>query len=174
VVNRGGVFAAKSVDVGTRLLLDHLPSAESGRVVDLGCGNGIVGLTMLKQNPSVEMVFIDASARAIDSARQSSEANGFGQSVEFYQVDRLVNQLEARSVNVVVNNPPFHDERAVGDATAWDMFVDSYTVLRPGGELRVVGNQQLGYHTKLSKIFGNCRTVVSTKKFVVLSAMRQG
>ncbi|MEM9655189.1 MAG: methyltransferase, partial [Actinomycetota bacterium] len=84
----------------------------------------------------------------------------------------LVNVVEPGSIDVIVNNPPFHEDRAIGDATAWDMFVDSQVSLRRGGRLIVVGNRHLGHHARLKKIFGNCETVASNRKFVVLSARR--
>jgi 16S rRNA (guanine1207-N2)-methyltransferase len=73
----------------------------------------------------------------------------------------------------VVNNPPFHDDHAVGDATAWRMFRDAHRALRPGGELWVVGNRHLGHHAKLGRLFGGCTTVAANPKFVVLRAERR-
>lgn len=173
VVNRGGVFSAASIDIGTRFLLDHLPGVGSGaRVVDLGCGNGIVAAAVAARSPNLDLVLADASYAAIRSAESTWRASHGARRAEFHHVDRLVEAVAKGSVDVVINNPPFHDERAVGDATAWDMFVDSHAVLRPGGELRVVANRHLGHHTRLQKIFGNCTTEASNRKFVVLSAVR--
>ncbi len=74
------------------------------------------------------------------------------------------------SVDLVVVNPPFHDQFVVGDAVARQMFVDARRVLRPGGQLWVVGNRHLGHHVKINQLFGNVRTVASNNKFVVLQA----
>ncbi len=191
VVNRGGVFSAESLDIGTRFLLDHLPTPTPPSVdrrpvtVDLGCGNGVLGVAAAAA-AETDVVFIDASAAAVDSAKHTWAANhrdrggdsdcdsdsDSNSGARFHRADRMVNVVERDTVDLVLNNPPFHEERAVGDATAWDMFVDSHTVLRPGGELRVVGNRHLAHHSRLKKIFGNCTTVASNRKFVVLSAIR--
>lgn len=183
ICNRGGVFSASSIDIGTRLLLEHLPNQNpSGeqadgpmRLVDLGCGNGVLGTTAADTGTGTDtdVIFVDSSARAVDSARQTWRANFGDRRAEFHRTDRMVNVLESGSADLVLNNPPFHDERAVGNATAWDMFVDSFTVLRSGGEIRVVANRQLGHHARLRKIFGNCETVASNRKFVVLSAKKR-
>ena len=171
--NHGGVFSAKSLDIGTRFLLEHLPSADTGSlVVDLGCGNGILGVAVARANPDAELTFVDASARAVRSAEATWSANLDNRTAWFHRTDRLINVVEEQSVDLILNNPPFHEERAIGDATAWEMFVDSRAVLRPGGQLLVVGNQHLGHHTRLKKIFGNCKTVASNRKFVVLRATR--
>ncbi|MFE0426511.1 methyltransferase, partial [Streptomyces sp. NPDC058953] len=68
-------------------------------------------------------------------------------------------------------NPPFHSHRATTDTTARRMFTDARRVLRPGGELWVVGNRHLGYHVRLRRIFGDCETVAGHPKFVVLRAV---
>ena len=56
---------------------------------------------------------------------------------------------------------------------AWQMFKDSLRVLKTGAELRIVGNRQLAYHVKLKRLFGNCETIASNKKFVILSAIKR-
>ena len=52
------------------------------------------------------------------------------------------------------------------------MFNDAKRVLKKGGELRIVGNRQLGYHVKLKRVFGNCKIIANNKKFVVLSSIK--
>ncbi len=69
-------------------------------------------------------------------------------------------------------NPPFHQQNAVTDHIAWQMFNDAKKVLRPGGELRIVGNRHLDYHEKLKRLFGGSKLLGSNKKFVVLSAKK--
>ncbi|WP_448569371.1 methyltransferase [Thalassotalea ganghwensis] len=53
------------------------------------------------------------------------------------------------------------------------MFKDSYKVLRKNGQLRIVGNRQLGYHIKLKRIFGNNQLIASDNKFVTLSSIKK-
>ncbi|MGW3909121.1 class I SAM-dependent methyltransferase, partial [Streptomyces sp. NPDC005056] len=77
------------------------------------------------------------------------------------------------SVDLVLNNPPFHSHQATTDATARTMFHGARTALRQGGELWVVGNRHLGYHTQLRRTFGNCTTVAGDPKFVVLRAVKR-
>ncbi len=52
VVNHAGVFCADRLDIGTRFFLRHLPAGRGGRVVDLGCGNGVVGTAMALADPA--------------------------------------------------------------------------------------------------------------------------
>jgi 23S rRNA (guanine1835-N2)-methyltransferase len=172
VVNHAGVFCADRLDVGTRFFLGHLPSG-GRRVVDLGCGNGVVGTAVALADPTAEVLFVDESFQAVASAEATYKANGVPGHAEFRVGDGLAG-VAAGSVDVVLNNPPFHSHQATTDATAWRMFTGAARALRPGGELWVVGNRHLGYHLKLRRLFGNSLLVASDPKFVVLKAVKRG
>ncbi|WP_230196984.1 methyltransferase [Streptomyces coriariae] len=174
VVNHAGVFCADRLDIGTRFLLKHLPTTSgTRRVVDLGCGNGIVGTAVALANPEAEVLFTDESFQAVASAEATYKANGVPGHAEFRVGDGLAGVADG-SVDVVLNNPPFHSHQATTDATAWRMFTGARRALRPGGELWVVGNRHLGYHLKLKRLFGNSELVAGDRKFVVLKAVRRG
>ncbi|MFM9591945.1 methyltransferase [Streptomyces scabiei] len=176
VVNHAGVFCADRLDIGTRFFLRQLPKAPAGgRVVDLGCGNGVVGTAVALTGPDAEVVFVDESYQAVASARATYGANlpGADAGAEFLVGDGL-EDFPAGSVDLVLNNPPFHSHQATTDATARRMFTGARRALRPGGELWVVGNRHLGYHVTLRRIFGNGEVVASDPKFVVLRAVRAG
>ncbi|MET8409509.1 methyltransferase [Streptomyces sp. NPDC005195] len=172
VTNHAGVFCADRLDVGTRFLLQHMPRSRGAeRVVDLGCGNGVVGTAIALANPEAEVLFVDESYQAVASARETHRANADG-GAEFLVGDGLT-EIPAESVDLVVNNPPFHSHQATTDAAAWRMFSQARRALRPGGELWVIGNRHLGYHLKLRRLFGNSELVASDAKFVVLRAVRK-
>ncbi|SOR83810.1 Ribosomal RNA large subunit methyltransferase G [Streptomyces chartreusis NRRL 3882] len=173
VVNHAGVFCADRLDIGTRFFLEHLPNGGSGRrVVDLGCGNGVVGTAVALADPAAEVLFVDESFQAVASAEATYKANGVPGHAEFRVGDGLAG-VPSGSVDLVLNNPPFHSHQATTDATAWRMFTGARRALRPGGELWVIGNRHLGYHVKLRKLFGNSRLVASDPKFVVLKAVKR-
>ncbi|MFJ3658585.1 methyltransferase [Streptomyces nigra] len=173
VVNHAGVFCADRLDIGTRFFLAHLPGGRGPRrVVDLGCGNGVVGTAVALANPEAEVLFVDESFQAVASAEATFKANGVPGHAEFRVGDGMAG-VPAGSVDLVLNNPPFHSHQATTDATAWRMFTGARRALRPGGELWVVGNRHLGYHVKLRRLFGNSEVVASDPKFVVLRAVRR-
>ncbi len=173
VVNHAGVFCADRLDIGTRFFLAHLPSSRGHRrVVDLGCGNGVVGTAVALGNPEAEVLFVDESFQAVASAEATYKANGVPGHAEFRVGDGLAG-VPAGSVDLVLNNPPFHSHQATTDATAWRMFTGAKRALRPGGELWVIGNRHLGYHVKLRRLFGNCQLVSGDPKFVVLKAVKR-
>ena len=175
VVNYAGTFSADHLDIGTRLFLQHLPSRpDKARIVDLGCGNGVVGLAAALASPKASLRFVDESYQAVASARATFAAAfpPMTRDVAFRAGDGMAG-FKPESVDLVLNNPPFHSHQATTDATAWRMFTGSRTALRRGGELWVVGNRHLGYHVKLKRLFGNCDVVASNPKFVVLRAVRK-
>ncbi|GAA4059977.1 methyltransferase [Streptomyces shaanxiensis] len=173
VVNHAGVFCADRLDIGTRFFLGHLPDSKGAqRVVDLGCGNGVVGTAVALANPEAEVLFVDESFQAVASAEATHRANEVPGHAEFRVGDGLAG-VPAGSVDLVLNNPPFHSHQATTDTTAWRMFTGARRALRPGGELWVIGNRHLGYHVKLRKLFGNSQLVASDPKFVVLRAVKR-
>ncbi|MCM2577185.1 methyltransferase [Streptomyces meridianus] len=174
VTNHAGIFCADRLDIGTRFLLANLPRRSGPEeVVDLGCGNGVVGLAAALDNPRARVTFVDESYQAVASAEETfrTHADPGGGRARFLAGDGLAD-VPPESVDLVLNNPPFHSHRATTDATARRMFLQARAALRPGGELRVVGNRHLGYHVTLRRIFGNCELVAGNPKFVVLRARR--
>jgi 16S rRNA (guanine1207-N2)-methyltransferase/23S rRNA (guanine1835-N2)-methyltransferase len=187
--NYPNVFCREQVDIGARFMLKALPniSKPNQTVIDLGCGNGILGTSLLntyKDNPPT-LIYVDESYMAIASAKATlnhSEASNEGKAKATFLVshclDGLINNQDmpeySTGIDYVICNPPFHQQSTVIDDIAWQMFVDAKKVLRIGGELRIVGNRHLDHHAKLSKLFGACSVVASDKKFVVLSAIKRG
>jgi 16S rRNA (guanine1207-N2)-methyltransferase len=173
VTNYAGVFCADRLDIGTRFFLQYLPVTHGGdHIVDLGCGNGVVGTAAALANPTAQLTFIDESYQAVASARATFEANTADPGDAQFVVGDAMESVPDASVDLVLNNPPFHTHRATTDLVAWRMFTGARRALRPGGRLWVVGNRHLGYHVKLRKIFGNCETVAGSPKFVILRSVR--
>ncbi|MGZ4960657.1 MAG: methyltransferase [Methylomonas sp.] len=173
ICNHANVFSRDSLDIGTRLLLQHLPDNPAYRdYIDLGCGNGVVGLMLAARYPEARLQFVDESFMAVDSARQNFQA-AFGRRQADFVSDDCLSGFPASSSDCIVCNPPFHQQHAIGDHIAWQMFQQSHQVLRKGGELRVIGNRHLNYHLSLKKLFGNCERVASNAKFVIFSSIKR-
>ncbi|MEL5567728.1 23S rRNA (guanine(1835)-N(2))-methyltransferase RlmG [Serratia ureilytica] len=173
--NHANVFSRGSLDIGARLFLEHLPRGLNGHIVDLGCGNGVIGLTALAQNPDAQVTFVDESYMAVASSELNVEHN-LPQELDRcqFEVNNALAGIERESVQAVLCNPPFHQQHAITDHAAWQMFCDAKRCLQVGGELRIVGNRHLDYHQKLKRLFGNCTLVASNKKFVILRAVKSG
>jgi 16S rRNA G1207 methylase RsmC len=114
------------------------------------------------------MVFSDESWMAIKSARENYRQY-FQDESDFHWMNCFENPLE-KDFDLVLCNPPFHQQNTIGDFIAWQMFKDSFDALKRGGSLIVIGNSHLGYQIKLKKIFGNSRILATNQKFIICEA----
>ncbi len=172
--NHANVYAREKLDLGARYFIQSLPEVNpQAEVIDLGCGNGVIGLSVLAKQPKANIQFIDESYMAIASA-QSNIENNLAEHVQQcqFQVNDCLTGFAEQSVDLILCNPPFHQQTATTDHIAWQMFNDSFKVLKKGGELRIIGNRQLAYHVKLKRIFGNSKLIATNNKFVTLSAKK--
>ncbi|WP_324731857.1 class I SAM-dependent methyltransferase [Pseudomonas paeninsulae] len=172
LLNHANVFCREDLDIGTRAFLPHLPKHLSRmRVADLGCGNGVLGIAYALGSPQAELCLVDESYMAVQSARENWRAALGERPVEVRAGDGLAEQT-ADSLDLVLCNPPFHQQQVVGDFLAWRMFQQARAALVTGGELWIVGNRHLGYHAKLKRLFRGVEQVAATPKFVVLKAIK--
>jgi len=172
LLNHANLFCREDLDIGTRAFLPHLPKALGNlRVADLGCGNGVLGIVYAQGNPQAQMTLVDESYMAVQSARENWQAIHGDRPADIRAGDGLAEQ-PMDSLDLVLCNPPFHQQQVVGDFLAWRMFTQAKTALCKGGELWIVGNRHLGYHLKLKRLFGKVEQVAATPKFVILRAIK--
>lgn len=196
----GGAFAGARLDIGTRLLLAHLPrvigdpsgdaALDAGNAVpgagsaiagvgsaedpllDLACGTGVIGVHLALRHPGFHVVASDQSAVAVASARATMAANGVADRAAVVRDDALRSRSDA-SASFITLNPPFHSGAAVSDRVAPHLFADAARVLRPGGELWCVWNSPLAYRSTLERIVGPTRQIARDAKFTVTVSTRR-
>ena len=140
-----GVFSRDGLDRGTQALLETLP-ALSGRVLDLGCGWGAVGVALAKRYPALEVVMTDINQRAVALARRNLAANGV--KAEVVQGDGF--QSVAGDFDAIVTNPPIR----AGKAVIYGLFERARDFLKPGGALYIVIRKQQGAPSALKYLKG--------------------
>lgn len=173
VVAHGGVFAGTSVDIGTRLLLEQIPSMRPARwAVDLACGSGVVASALALARPDLHVLGTDQSAAACASARETAAANGVGDRVEVVRADGL-ETVESATAELVVLNPPFHVGATVHTGLAERLFADAARALTSDGELWCVWNSHLPYRQLLTKTVGPTTQTRRTPKFTVTVSRRR-
>lgn len=172
LINHANVFCRDGLDIGTRAFLPHLPRhLDARRVADLGCGNGVLGIAYALGSAQAQLTLVDESYMAVQSAQENWRAALGERPVTIRAGDGLAEQ-PADSLDLVLCNPPFHQQQVVGDFLAWRMFQQARSALVTGGELWIVGNRHLGYHAKLARLFRCVEQVAATPKFVVLKATK--
>lgn len=160
-----GVFSRDGLDTGTRVLLEALPALH-GRVLDLGCGWGAVGVVLGKRDSGIELVMTDVNQRAVDLARRNLASNGV--SAQVTQGDGFEN-VEGM-FDFVVTNPPIR----AGKATIYGMFADAREHLNPGGSLYLVIRKQQGAPSALKYLreqFSSAEVVSRGAGFWVIQAI---
>ena len=174
IQSHANVFSQGKLDIGCRFFIEHLPASEQSQtIIDLGCGNGLVGLSAAKLNPNAQIAFYDESSMAVASAKLNYETLFPALNNGHFHLDDCLSSCPKNSADIIFNNPPFHEQNVVSDAIAWRMFKQSQGVLKKNGELWVVGNRHLNYAQKLKKLFGNCQTVATNNKFIVIKAVKK-
>lgn len=174
ITNHANVFSRDSLDIGTRFFLQHLPQRPQARdIIDLGCGNGLLGLAAARLNPAAKVYFVDESYMAVASARDNFHRAFGPQRDAVFLVGDGLSEFEPDSADLILCNPPFHQHNTVGDQLAVSMFMQSRKVLRKGGELWVIGNRHLDYPINLNRLFGHCTVAASNAKFVILNTAKK-
>ena len=178
LITKPNAFSYAKLDLGARFFLENialLPKRE--RVIDLACGNGVLGLQYVVGHNPENIRFCDESFQAIAATRENWKAwnqdGDLDQTRPEFFVDHGLKQQVDASAELVLLNPPFHLQNSIARTIANELFIDAMRCLIQGGELWVVANRHLGYHVLLKQLFGNCKLAASNKKFVLLKAFRR-
>jgi 16S rRNA (guanine1207-N2)-methyltransferase len=146
-----GVFSKKKVDRGTQLLLDECTLESGWSVLDLGCGNGIVGIVLKTHDPSLTILCSDVSSRAVKIARKN---------VRELQLDITLKNSDGfekigGEFDTILFNPPY----VAGRKVIFSLLEQSLSHLKSGGLLQVVARHNKGgamIKKKLTELFENC------------------
>ena len=134
-ITDAGGFSRDGLDQGTEVLLNALPPL-SGRVLDLGCGWGAVGVSLGKRYPELEVVMTDVNERAAELSRRNAAANGVR--AEVLRGDGF--EAVTGRFDAIITNPPIR----AGKAVIYGLFERAREFLAPGGALYIVIRKQQG------------------------------
>lgn len=149
-VTANGVFSKDSLDNGTALLIEKALLPEDGRVLDLGCGWGAVGLVVKSLHPGLEVVMSDVNRRAVSLARKNLEKAGV--EAEVVVSDGFSNLKGF--FDAVLLNPPY----AAGRDVCFRLIQESSDNLDSDGSLQLVARHKKGgaaLEKKMKEVFGN-------------------
>lgn len=170
LVSLPGVFSYGSLDGGTALLLSTIGDLSGKKVLDVGCGWGIIGLYSAAHNAaSVDM--IDSSLLAIASSQENITRNKYPVCRAF--PSDLLSAVQGRAYNCVLSNPPFHVGLRVDYQAAHALIAGARFVLEPGGHIQLVANRFIPYDRLMMEVFGNVKTLVQTPAFRILASRKE-
>ncbi|MDW7658729.1 MAG: class I SAM-dependent methyltransferase [Bacillota bacterium] len=142
------VFSRQKLDAGSKYLIEailenNLPKI--GRILDLGCGYGAIGIILKRLCPALSVVLCDINERAVSLARRNSKLN----QVRFIDIVRSdgFEEIEG-SFDLILTNPPIR----AGKQTVYRFFSDAAGRLNPEGSLYVVIRKQQGAPSAFKKL----------------------
>ena len=160
-------FSPKGVDKGTRFLLSKVQVTEKDKVLDLGCGYGVVGITIAKQIGGEHVVMSDVSEEALLLTDANLKLNKLEQ-VRVVKSNGL-KEISDRDFTLILSNPPYHADFSVAKA----FIEDGYKRLVFGGKLLMVTKRLPWYQNKLTSVFGGVKVFEQDGYYVFVAEKRK-
>lgn len=163
----GSCFSPSGVDRGTMAMLSASNLQHGEKVLDLGCGYGVVGIWAAGIVGETNVFMLDISEKAVKYAAANAETNGVG-GVTVLLSDGL-KELKETGFDVILSNPPYHTDFSIAKS-----FIEKgFNRLKVGGRMLIVTKREKWYKNKLTSVFGGCR-VREIDGYYVFEAIRRG
>jgi 16S rRNA (guanine1207-N2)-methyltransferase len=163
--SRPGVFSHRHVDVGARRLIDEMQIEPDMRVLDIGCGAGIVALAAACRGESVAVHAVDSSARAIQCTQLGAELNGLTNITT--ELNASGGYIRAGSYDLAVANPPYYASFQIAE----HFLVAGRVALKLGGRMLVVTKSPGWYQENMPKWYDSV-TLSERKGYVLIEGVR--
>lgn len=165
-----GVFSNGQLDEGTQLLLETLDEPETGRILDFGCGAGVIGATIKQAWPANLVEMVDANALALEAARRTMQANQLP--IDLIKPSNVFSDVQG-TYTQIVSNPPFHTGVKTDYRVVTAFLQKATQHLAPGGVLRIVANSFLKYQPLIEAHVGICRVVAENRSYRIYEGRRK-
>ena len=148
---RPGLFSPEHADRGTLAMLSRARLEPGMKVLDLGCGCGLVGILAARICGEENAVLLDVDPLAVEVSRRNAERNGVP-GVKIVLSDGFAS-LDETGFDLILSNPPYQSDFSVAKG-----FIEKgFNRLKLGGTLLMVTKRRDWYRNKLSAIFGGVR-----------------
>lgn len=164
------IFSKDEIDEGTRTLLNTIFDKLnlSGNGLDLGCGYGVIGLSIIKRL-GLNCDMIDVNGTAVELATHNLMLNGVRSGAKVFKSNGF-EQVEG-SYDFIVTNPPIK----TGKKLLFELMDGCFNHLNKGGTLTLVIRKSHGEESlkkKLTEVFGNCEILKRNKGFYILHCVK--
>jgi 16S rRNA (guanine1207-N2)-methyltransferase len=165
-----GVFSSAHIDEGSQLLLNNITVPPYARVLDVGCGYGIIGMSAARKQDTCEVEMIDVDLLSVASCSKNIHLNGLSNAT--VTASDLLSACDDKPYQVILSNPPFHAGKETNYLISEAMIKQAYHNLVPGGEFTLVANRFLRYEKQMEKYFSKVFIKAQTSKFHVITGVR--
>lgn len=164
-----GVFCKDKIDQGSQIFLETLSLFPLGdKMLDVGCGYGVLGITLKKCFPQSHIDLVDVNPRAVELAKINALQN---QADVHISVSNLYEQVHDQDYTDIITNPPIR----AGKQVIYTIFKEAYDHLQENGHLWVVIRKQQGALSAqryIASVFGNCEVIHKEKGYFILKAKK--
>lgn len=163
-----GVFSKHSVDFGTNLLLKNVSLNNTDRLLDMGCGIGIMGISLAKMYPDIKVDMVDVNLRAIELVKENIISNGIcnAQVFESNTYSKVTGEYD-----VIVTNPPIR----AGKSVVHDIVLNGKNHLTNGGKIYVVIQKKQGAESCLKamkEVYTSVDVIDKDKGYFIIKAIK--
>ena len=165
-----GVFSKNELDKGSELLIEMLlPLNLGNRLLDLGCGLGVIGLTLAYFHPGLNVCLSDVNTRALSLCSANADTLKLSQRVTILQSDIYI-EIEGK-FDSIVSNPPIR----AGKKVTYQIYEGALEHLNDGGSLYIVIRKQQGalsVKSYLEELYGNVTVLAREKGYYILKSTK--
>lgn len=170
VISLPGVFSHGRLDEGTQLLLETLDYSQPTRVLDFGCGVGVIGATIQQAWPTNTVDMVDENALALEAARRTMQRNHL--SMGAIKPSNVFSDIQ-ETYTQIISNPPFHTGVKTDYRIVTTFLQQAAQHLDKGGTLRIVANSFLKYQPLIETHVGPCRVVAENPSYRIYEGTRR-
>ncbi|XBC45161.1 MAG: methyltransferase [Buchnera aphidicola (Schlechtendalia chinensis)] len=164
-----GVFSYKKVDVGSQLLISTFTKPIKGDVLDVGCGSGILSISLAKKFNKIKITLTDINIAALESSKLTLKHNDI--SGEVFESDIYSNIY--KTFNLIVSNPPRHERSKKNLNCIKKIIKNSTKYLKRNGEIRIVVNSNVSCDEFFRNTFFEYNVLLKNKNFKVYQAYKR-
>ena len=160
------LFSPNSPDKGTLAMLNAAEITPSDKVLDLGCGCGIVGVYAAKLAGEHSVTMTDLLPIAAETAKQNAIKNNVPAVTVL--CGNAYENVQDTDFTLILSNPPYHTDFSVAKS-----FIEgAYRHLTVGGRMVMVTKRLDWYKNKLTSVFGGVKVIESDGYYVFISEKR--
>lgn len=160
------LFSPMKIDTGTLSMLNEIVFKENDKVLDLGCGYGVVGIFVAKLIGVEHIMMCDISELAVETSKKNAHRNNVDD-IFILQSDGLKN-IEKIGFTLILSNPPYHTDFSV----AKEFIENGYKILQLNGKMVMVTKRLTWYKNKFISVFGGVKVIEKNGYYIFIAEKR--